>query len=118
MDTKCNTCQSNYKAHNYYQHIKSVKHLASINKYYCKPCNLMCNIDEKENHLKSDEHIQQNENLKGYCDMCNKKVSKLERHKKSIGHINLEKANNNQNNNNQNNNQNNNNNNQNQNQNQ
>ena len=108
MDIKCDTCQSNYKAHNYYQHTKSVKHLASINKYYCKPCNEMCNIDEKENHLKSEEHLLKNENLKSYCDTCNKKVSKLERHKKSIGHINLEKAYNNNTNNNPNNNQNNN----------
>ena len=69
MKTICE-CGIEFNMHDYYQHIKSVKHLKFYNKYYCKQCNEMCELDRKEEHLNSEEHKNINEKLKDYCDVC------------------------------------------------
>ena len=70
---------------------KSVKHLASLQMYYCKLCNFKCNLDQKENHLNSKQHKDKNEDKKQFCGVCNIKVSQMEKHKKTKGHVKLEK---------------------------
>ena len=67
MKTICETCFAEYNQHDYYQHIKSVNHLKFLNKYYCKVCNYFCGVEEKQDHLNSEEHKNLNENLKDYC---------------------------------------------------
>ena len=62
MNKICETCNNEYK--DYYQHTKSVKHLASLQMYYCKLCNFKCNLDQKENHLNSKQHKDKNEDKK------------------------------------------------------
>ena len=64
-----------------------MKHLAALDKYYCKPCNFWSNLENKQNHLDSDDHNNWINSKKEYCEMCNVVVAKIARHNQSKLHI-------------------------------
>ena len=53
---KCETCGKEYKYSNEYNHKLTNDHLKALNKYYCSSCKATMDLNEKENHLKSNEH--------------------------------------------------------------
>ena len=81
----CSICNSNDKKAFKADHLKSVKHLEKLNKYYCKKCNLFMPLSDKQIHLSSDEH--KNHHNKIWCELCEKYITDKTRHFQSETHL-------------------------------
>ena len=67
---KCSLCISDYKKSFKSDHLKSVKHLEHLDRYYCEKCSLYMNLSDEQTHLGSDEHKVHHNEI--WCEDCGK----------------------------------------------